>query len=61
MQPIHDRMTTLLEPRDYGEYLASSERPHLHLLRILPSEEMRSTPVEKSDITNQQVSLFDGQ
>jgi hypothetical protein len=30
MQPIHDRMTTFLEPRDYDEYLAPSERPPVH-------------------------------
>jgi hypothetical protein len=28
-QPIHDRMTTILEPRDYAEYLAPSDRPPL--------------------------------
>ena len=27
MQPIHDRMTTFLEPRDYREYLTPAERP----------------------------------
>jgi len=61
MQPIHDRMTTFLEPRDYAEYLEPSKRPPLHLLRILPAEEMRATLIERSYITNQQVSLFDGQ
>jgi putative SOS response-associated peptidase YedK len=61
MQPVHDRMTTFLEPRDYAEYLTASERPPLHLLRILPADEMRAALVEKSDITNQQVSLFDSQ
>jgi putative SOS response-associated peptidase YedK len=58
MAPIHDRMTTFLEPRDYAEYVAPSERPPLHLQRILPSEEMHATIVEKSNITNQQVSPF---
>jgi putative SOS response-associated peptidase YedK len=33
---IHDRMTTFIEPRDYDEYLAPSERPPMHLLPILP-------------------------
>jgi putative SOS response-associated peptidase YedK len=41
MQPIHDRMTTFLEPQDYEEYLAPSERPPVHLLRILPSSKMK--------------------
>lgn len=61
MQPIHDRMTTFLEPRDYAEYLELSDRPPLHLLRILPSENMHASLVEKSSITNWQVSLFDSQ
>lgn len=56
---IHDRMTTLLEPRDYAEYLEATERPPLHLLRILPADEMSASLVEKSDISNEQVSLFD--
>ena len=34
--PIHDCMTTFLEPRDYDEYLVASERPPVHLLRNLP-------------------------
>jgi putative SOS response-associated peptidase YedK len=58
---VHDRMTTFIEPRDYAEYLAPSERPPLHLLRILPAEKMRVQLVESSPITNAQVSLFDSQ
>lgn len=61
MQPIHPRMTTFLEPRDYAEYLTPAERPPLHLLRILPTDEMRATLVEKTDIGSRQVSLFDSQ
>ncbi len=59
--PIHDRMTTFLEPRDYEEYLSLSERPPVHLLRILPAEQMRVELVESSPITNTQVTLFDPQ
>ncbi len=59
--PVHDRMTTFLEPRDYGEYLAPSERSPTHLLRIFPAEQMRVQLVESSPITNTQVSLFDPQ
>jgi putative SOS response-associated peptidase YedK len=44
---IHDRLTTVLEPRDYAEYLALSDRPPIHLLRILPSDELRATRLEK--------------
>jgi putative SOS response-associated peptidase YedK len=61
MHPIHDRMTTFLEPRDYAEYLEPSDRPPVHLLRIIPSDEMRATLVEQSNISNRQVSLFDSQ
>jgi len=54
-------MTTLLEPRDYAEYLAPAERPPVHLLRILPADEMRATLMEKTDTSSQQVNLFDSQ
>jgi putative SOS response-associated peptidase YedK len=39
-------MTTFLEPRDYREYLTPAERPPVHLLRILPANEMKATRVE---------------
>jgi putative SOS response-associated peptidase YedK len=58
---IHDRMTTFLEPRDYGEYLARSERAPLHLLRILPADRMSVELVSQSPISNAQASLFDPQ
>jgi Uncharacterized conserved protein len=63
--PIHHRMTTILEPRDYDEYLADAKRPPLHLLRILPAEEMCITPVEgpeqskESKAPGQQLGLFE--
>lgn len=52
-------MTTFLEPRDYAEYLEPTERPPVHLLRVFDADAMRSTLIEKSPITNRQVSLFD--
>ena len=61
MASVHDRMTTFLEPREYEEYLAPSERPPVHLLRILPASKMRARLVEATPISNQQVSLFDSQ
>jgi putative SOS response-associated peptidase YedK len=61
MQPIHDRMTMFLEPHDYKEYLAPSERPPVHLLRIFPANRMKATLVETTPITNRQVNLFDSQ
>ena len=57
--PIHERMTIFLEPRDYVEYLTPAERPPMHLLRVLDSDAMRATLIEKSPITNRQVGLFD--
>jgi putative SOS response-associated peptidase YedK len=44
---IHDRQAVILEPREYAEWLEDAERPPLHLLRILPDEDMeidRITP-----------------
>jgi putative SOS response-associated peptidase YedK len=61
MAPIHDRMTTFLEPGDYAAYLEPSDRPPIHLLRILTAEEMRSKLIQRSNITNEQVGLFDSQ
>ena len=61
MAPIHDRMTTFLEPRDYEEYLSPTERPPVHLLRILPASKMRAQLVDATPISNQQVNLFDSQ
>ena len=46
--------------RAYEEWLSESERPPIHLLRLLPDEEMESRHIEpKSDITNEQADLFD--
>jgi len=59
--PIHPRMTTFLEPHDYNEYLSASQRPPVHLLRILPAEHMRVQLVDNTPITNAQVGLFDSQ
>ncbi|MBB5327827.1 SOS response-associated peptidase [Tunturiibacter gelidoferens] len=61
MAPIHDRMTTFLEPHDYEEYLSPSERPPVHLLRILPASKLKARLVDATPISNQQVSLFDSQ
>jgi putative SOS response-associated peptidase YedK len=61
LSTIHPRQTTFLEQRDYEEYLAPSERPPVHLLRILPEEEMRVRLIENSPITDRQATLFDPQ
>jgi hypothetical protein len=59
MAPIHNRMTTFLEPRYYTDYLQITDRPPLHLLPILPSENMNASLIKKPPFANQQVSLFD--
>jgi putative SOS response-associated peptidase YedK len=60
MRPVHDRQPTILEPRDYAEWLSASERPPIHLLRLLADEEMESKLVDSgSDITTEQAALFD--
>lgn len=61
MQPIHDRQPIILEPREYKDYLASCERPPLHLLHILASEKMRSNLSENNPLPDQQTGLFDSE
>jgi len=59
MQPIHDRQPIILEPHEYAEYLAPSERPPLHLLRTLPDAELQSHIIGEDKISVQQAGLFD--
>jgi putative SOS response-associated peptidase YedK len=46
MGEIHDRQPVILEPREYAEWLEESERPPVHLLRILPDEDMSVAPMD---------------
>jgi putative SOS response-associated peptidase YedK len=46
MSEIHNRQAIILEPREYAEWLNESERPPVHLLRILPDEDMTVAEVE---------------
>jgi putative SOS response-associated peptidase YedK len=41
MSKVHDRQPVILGPRDYAEWLSHSDRPPLHLLRIMPADEMK--------------------
>jgi putative SOS response-associated peptidase YedK len=43
---IHDRQAIILEPREYTEWLEEIERPPVHLLRTIGSEEILVDPVE---------------
>ena len=42
MEPVHDRMPVIVEPRDYARWLepGNPERPPADLLRPLPAEKM---------------------
>jgi putative SOS response-associated peptidase YedK len=62
MKPIHDRQPVILEPVDYKEWLTASERPPVHLLRILPDEEMSLSLISNKAMTpNERImkTLFD--
>ncbi len=59
MQPVHDRQPIILEPREYAEYLAPGDRAPVHLLRILPDEELKSRLLSEDNITQKQAGLFD--
>jgi putative SOS response-associated peptidase YedK len=47
MEPFHDRMPAILEPKDYHRWLAPAEPSHLpvDLLRPFPAEEMKAWKV----------------
>jgi putative SOS response-associated peptidase YedK len=46
MAEIHNRGPVILEPREYAAWLEEGERPPVHLLRVLPDEDMTVTEVE---------------
>jgi putative SOS response-associated peptidase YedK len=47
MEPIHNRMPVILEPRDYDRWLSPGDpaRPPVDLLRPFPAEKMLAWPV----------------
>jgi len=69
MSAIHNRQPVVLEPREYAEWLEESERPPLHLLRILSDKDLMISKIEaapkvkatKTDVppTMQSGFLFD--
>lgn len=61
MQPIKERQPSILEPREYAEHLADTERPPIHLFRVLPAENLRSHLVEGAEKkqTTCEPGLFD--
>jgi putative SOS response-associated peptidase YedK len=46
MSEIHSRQAIILEPREYAEWLNDSERPPVHLLRILPDDDLVVDPIQ---------------
>lgn len=49
IRPIHDRQPEILARRDYAAYLTASTRPPVHLLRILPAEEMQAETLDEKN------------
>jgi putative SOS response-associated peptidase YedK len=41
LAPVHDHQPVILEVHEYDEWLAESERPPVHLLRVFPADKMR--------------------
>jgi putative SOS response-associated peptidase YedK len=61
MAEIHNRQPVILEPREYAEWLDESERPPVHLLRILPDEHLVIDPVKAQPKVEPPIrGLFDG-
>jgi putative SOS response-associated peptidase YedK len=63
MSEIHDRQAVILETREYAEWLNGSERPPLHLLRILPDDDLVIDPLTATPtkaLEPPQPGLFDG-
>jgi putative SOS response-associated peptidase YedK len=49
MEPVHNRMPVILEPKDYGRWLDHGDpaRPPVDLLRPYPAERMQAWPVSE--------------
>jgi putative SOS response-associated peptidase YedK len=52
---VHDRQTSILDPCEYDEWLAPSERPPLHLLRTFPGKKLS---IERVGGAAEQLSLI---
>jgi putative SOS response-associated peptidase YedK len=59
MWPIKDRQPSVLEVREYAEYLENTERPPVHLFRVLPAEELRASLVNREPEPACEPGLFD--
>ena len=63
MEPIHNRMPVILEPRDYDRWLEPGDpaRPPVDLLRPFPAEKMSAWPVSDrvGNVRNNDSKLLD--
>jgi putative SOS response-associated peptidase YedK len=59
IEPIHDRLATILDPGDYDEYLAPAARPPAHLLRIIPPQQIKVARIEEAMAREESPGLFD--
>ena len=63
MEPVHNRMPVILEPRDYARWLDPGDpaRPPVDLLRPFPAEEMVAWPVSDrvGNVRNNDPQLLD--
>jgi putative SOS response-associated peptidase YedK len=49
IEKIHIRQPIILSPSEYEEWLAPTERPPVHLLRVLPDEQMSMARINATD------------
>ena len=63
MEPVHNRMPVILEPKDYDRWLdtADPSRPPLDLLRPYPADRMKSWPVSSrvGNVRNNDTELLE--
>jgi len=63
MEPVHNRMPVILEPKDYDRWLAPGDpaRPPVDLLRPYPAERMKAWPVSDrvGNVRNNAPDLLD--
>lgn len=61
MTPVHDRQPAILASHDYQEYSENTDRSPIHLLRVLPDDEMSAEEIGQESISGEQANLFDSQ
>ena len=64
VEPVHNRMPVILEPKDYDRWLDPGDptRPPIDLLRPYPAERMKAWPVDDrvGNVRNNDPTLLDG-